>query len=95
MRKYRLPIILVIVLLGVLLSIYLFRNGSSAPQLKTSRAAHKEIQLVVNTNGIVEPIDRSEVYAPIDALIAGIFQEEGAVVSKGQVLIQLECDICA
>lgn len=92
MRKYRIPIVLILVLLAVLLSIYFFSNGSDAPQLKTIQAARKEIQLVVNTNGIIEPIDRSEVYAPIDALVARIFQEEGAKVSKGQVLIQLESD---
>jgi HlyD family secretion protein len=92
MRKYRIPILIIIVLLGVLLSVYFFSNGSDAPQLKTFKAARKEIQLVVNTNGIIEPIDRSEVYAPIDALVARIFQEEGAKVSKGQVLIQLESD---
>jgi len=92
MRKYRIPIILIIVLLGVLLSVYSLNKGSDTPQQKIAKAAHKEIHLVVSTNGIVEPIDRSEVYAPIDAMVAKIFQEEGAVVSKGQVLIQLESE---
>jgi multidrug resistance efflux pump len=90
MRKYRILIALIIVLLGILLSVYFFSNGSDAPELKTTKAERKEIQLIVSTNGIIEPIDRSEVYAPIDATVARIFHEEGARISKGQVLIQLE-----
>jgi HlyD family secretion protein len=92
MGKYRVLTALIILLIGVLLSIYFFSNNSNTPQLTTYKAALKEIQLVVNTNGIVEPISRSEVFSPIEALVVRILQEEGAAVSKGQALIQLESE---
>jgi HlyD family secretion protein len=91
MRKYGILIVLII-LLGVIVSIYFLSSGSDAPVFKTSAAVQKEIQLVVNTNGIIEPIDRSEVYAPIDALVSRILQVEGAIVSKGQALMELESE---
>lgn len=92
MRKYRILIVLIVILLGVLLSFYMFGNGSDTPQHLTAKAERQEIKMVVNTNGIIEPLDRSEVYAPIDARVARILYREGSEISQGASLMQLESE---
>ncbi len=79
-----------LVILG-LLSIYFFLiRGSDTPQMKTAKAVRGEIRAVINTNGIIEPVDRGEVFAPIDAFVAAITKQEGSEIEKGRLLVRLE-----
>ena len=92
-RKHHVLItLLVLILLGTPLAIYFLSKGSDAPQLHLVKATRREIRVVVNTNGIIDPVDRSEIYAPIDAFVARIQKEEGFEIQRGQLLIQLESE---
>ena len=92
MRKFRILLVLIVVLLVIILPIYFLSTGSEAPQFQTAKAVRQEIKMVVSTNGIIEPLDRSEVYAPIDGRVAAIPIREGSEISQGRVLMQLESD---
>jgi len=92
MRKTRILLILIVALLAVVISTYFLNRGSEAPQFQTAKARRQEIKMVVSTNGIIEPLDRSEVYAPIDGRVTKIAIREGSEISQGSVLMQLESD---
>jgi HlyD family secretion protein len=47
---------------------------------------------VVTTNGLIEPVDRTEIYAPIDGFVTSIQKSEGTEILKGQLLLQLDSD---
>jgi HlyD family secretion protein len=83
------PLLLVILLVAAF-AIYFLNRGTQHPQYATANAVRKEIRIVVNTNGIIEPADRSEIYSPINAFVARIPHREGSNIAKGQLLIQLE-----
>ncbi len=92
-RKYQILIILLIViLLGIPLAVYFMSNGSNSTQLLLAKAVRREIKLVVNTNGIIEPVDRSDIYAPVDGLVAEIPKQEGSEIRRGQLLMQLQSE---
>jgi HlyD family secretion protein len=80
----------VVILLCASAAIYFWNNGSQSPQYAMAKAVHQEIRIVVNTNGIIEPLERSEIYAPINAFVARIPKQEGSDIAKGELLIQLE-----
>jgi HlyD family secretion protein len=65
---------------------------SEAPQYTFAKVARHEIKLVVSTNGTIEPVDRSDLYASIDGFVASIHRKEGSEILQGQVLLQLRSD---
>ena len=69
---------------------YYLRKGSAPSPLLLSTAARRELRVVVSTNGIIEPVDRIDVYAPIDALVTDLRHREGSEVIAGQPLMRLE-----
>jgi HlyD family secretion protein len=84
-------ILVLLVLLGILGSVYLLLSRKpNAPQYLTANVARREIRMMVNTNGIIEPADHTEIFAPIDALITKIQVPEGKDIVQGHVLIQLD-----
>jgi multidrug resistance efflux pump len=46
--------------------------------------------VVISTNGIIEPVDRTEIYSPIDAFVADLRHREGSELGAGQLLMRLE-----
>lgn len=91
-RKYLLWIVLLLVLVGSPLAVYWLGKGSDTPERLLAQAARREIRVVVSTNGVIEPADRNDVYAPIDALVAHVPVEEGTDVVRGQLLMRLESE---
>ncbi len=89
MRKILIPAA-VVALVGLVVAMIVLNRGSDAPQYQTARAVRQDLRLVVNTNGIIEPVEQSEVYAPVDGVVARIPVKEGARVAPGQHLIELE-----
>jgi HlyD family secretion protein len=83
------PILVVIVIVAAF-AVYFMSNSSEPAQLQTAKAERREIRLVVSTNGIIEPVDRSDIYAPISAFVARIQKQEGMEIIKGRLLMQLE-----
>ncbi len=82
--------LLIVILLCAVFAIYFWRTRAQQPQLATAKAIRQEIRIVVSTNGIIEPADRSEIYAPISAFVARIPNKEGSKITQGQLLMQLE-----
>ncbi|MDR0843575.1 MAG: HlyD family efflux transporter periplasmic adaptor subunit [Acidobacteriota bacterium] len=91
MRKLRITLVTVVVLLGVLAVVFLTRDRA-IPSFLTTPAARQEIRMTVSTNGVIEPIERSEVYAPIDGRVTRIPVQEGEGISAGQFLMELESE---
>lgn len=82
--------LLIVVLLCAAFAIYFLSRGSQIPQYETIPAVRQEVRIVVSTNGIIEPADRSEIYAPINAFVAQIPNKEGSDIAQDQLLMQLE-----
>jgi HlyD family secretion protein len=62
--------------------------GSSRAAL--AKAVRRDLRFVVSTNGIIEPVDRSEFYAPIDAFVTALTKTEGSEVARGELVMRLE-----
>jgi HlyD family secretion protein len=90
-QKNHILIPLLIVIVGcALFAVYFMSKGSEPAQPATAKAERREIRLVVSTNGIIEPVDRSDIYAPISAFVSRIQKQEGSEIIKGRLLMQLE-----
>ena len=90
-RKYAFLIaLLILILLGAFLAYKWLSNNSDSLQLTTAKAVRRDIRVVISTNGIIEPINPSEVYAPIDAFVAAVQKQEGSEVEKGRLIMRLE-----
>jgi HlyD family secretion protein len=89
MRKILIPAA-VVVLVGAVVAMLLLDRNSDAPKYQTARAERHDLRMVINTNGIIEPVDRSEIYAPVDGVVARIPVTEGARIARGQTLVELE-----
>jgi HlyD family secretion protein len=88
--KNRIRIALAVVILLSAAAVFFWGCESPLPQYATAEAVREEMRSVVSTNGIIEPADRSEIYAPINAFVAHIPKQEGSDISKGQLLMKLE-----
>ncbi len=84
--------LLILALLGGFFLIYLLNREPEPPQRLLATAARGEIRVVVSTNGIIEPADRSEIYAPIDGIVALVPQPEGSGIDRGRLLVKLESE---
>ncbi len=90
-RKHRILIVLaVLALIAAALGIYFLGSGSKPPQLQLAKAERRDIKMVINTNGVIEPINRTQIYSPIDGFIKSIPVAEGMEIARGQVLMILE-----
>jgi HlyD family secretion protein len=87
--------VIMVFLAGLMLlatSTWLFVNQSRSRSQEVVLAAvtRRDLKVTVSTNGTIEPIDGSEIFAPIDAFIAHLQVHEGDEVAKGQLLLRLE-----
>ncbi len=88
--RYRILMGLAALLIVVASAYYLFISNGSDPTYLSARASRREIKIVINTNGIIEPVDRTELYAPIDGFARQLTVQEGSEVKGGQLLVRLE-----
>ena len=88
--RYRILVGLAALLAVVASACYFFVSDNSGPAYLSARATRREIKVVISTNGIIEPVDRTEVYAPIDAFVKALPVQEGSEVKRGQLLARLE-----
>ncbi len=79
--------ILVIASLGYY---YFLSNSPELPQLQLAKAARREIKMIVSTNGIIEPVERAQIYSPIDAFVKTVAVQEGEEVAGGRILMRME-----
>ncbi len=80
----------VAILLGTPLACNYLGRDPIASQVSLATAAYRDLQLLVSTNGIIEPVDRSVIYAPIDGFVANLQKREGTEVARGEILMCLE-----
>ena len=88
MKKF----LIIAVLVFVIVFIYFLTGERKAPSFLTVQAERQEIRMKVSTNGVIEPVDRSEVYAPINGRVKFIPVQEGEEITVGQILMELESD---
>ena len=92
-RKYQILLVLIVVILfGTPLAMYFLSKESDNSQILLGKAVRREIKVVISTNGKIEPVDRSDVYAHINATVRQIFMKEGSEIEKGRPLMQLESE---
>ena len=76
----------------LVLGAYFFARSPEAPAYATAKAVRHEIRVAVSTNGIIEPSERSEIYAAIDGFVTSIPHKVGSEISQGQILMQLNSE---
>jgi multidrug resistance efflux pump len=91
-RHRILILLLIVILLCTLLTVYFLSKGSEPPQLRLVNTARRDIKVAVSTNGIIDPVNRGEIYAPIDGRILQLFKKEGSEITRGQSLMQLDSE---
>ena len=89
-KKYSVLVVLLVLVLLVGFAVYFMSGNSDSTPLQTAKVARHDLKVVISTNGIIEPIERSEVYAPLDAFVSAIHKQEGAQIAKGQPLMRLD-----
>jgi HlyD family secretion protein len=82
----------VLIILGAALSFYFLAGSSDPPAFVPAKAAYREIRVTVNTNGIIEPVNRTEIYAPIEGFVTSIPKKEGTEILQGQLLLKLDSE---
>jgi HlyD family secretion protein len=88
--KYRLSSVLIFQsLVGCLLVLSLSRC-SDPVQLSTATAGFRDIKLIANTNGVIEPTESTGIYAPIDGFVNTIQCREGSQIEQGRTLMRLD-----
>ncbi len=85
-------VVIVIIVVGTAVGCFILSKHTDAPSYITAKAVRHDIRVVVNTNGIIEPAERSDVYAPVDGFVASIQKKEGAEVAQGQLLFKLNAE---
>ena len=83
-------LLLVFALVIALLVYFVVNSGSNPVALRTAKVARHELKVVISTNGIIEPADRGDVYAPLDAFVPAVYGQEGTQVTRGRPLLRLE-----
>jgi HlyD family secretion protein len=91
-RHRFLVFLLAAILLCALLSVFFLNKGSHSPQPRLVQATRRDIKVAVSTNGIIDPVNRSEIYAPMDGRVVQLFKQEGLEIAQGQSLMQLESE---
>jgi len=70
---------------------FLKRNSRDS-NLMTAKANRRELKAVISTNGVIDPIEKSDVQAPFDGFVKFMFFQEGDLVTKGERLLQVESE---
>jgi len=83
---------LVLILLGAALVFYLQDDRAEASKFLLAKAVRRELRITVSTNGIIEPLDRCEIYAPIDGVVVELHKKEGERIEQGELLLRLESE---
>ena len=89
-KKFSALIVLLALVLLIGFVVYFLTSNSGSTPLRTTKVARHDLKVVISTNGIIEPVERSEVYAPLDAFVSAVYKQEGAQIGKGQPLMRLE-----
>ncbi len=85
-------ILSLLVVVGAAVAFYFIASGPDPQPYVLAKAARHQIRLLVSTNGIVEPVDRSDIYAPIDGFVTSIQKREGTEIQQGRLLLQLNSE---
>jgi HlyD family secretion protein len=92
LRKIALVSLAALLLIGIPLGYYWMSKSADPPVPLLAKATRRDLRAVVSTNGIIEPVDREDVVAPIDGFVSRLAKKEGDAVKPGQTLLQLESE---
>jgi HlyD family secretion protein len=65
-------------------------DGPVVSRAVPTKAVRQDLRLVVNTNGIIEPMDPGEIYASTEGFVTALGKMEGAEVTRGELLMKLQ-----
>jgi len=88
--KYRIPIALFIQAMAGCFLVSILSCCSETTPLETVMVQTKEISVVTSTNGIIEPIDSTRIFASVDGFIQSIECSEGSETKRGQILFRMD-----
>jgi len=88
--KYRIPIALFIQAMTGCFLVSILSCCSETTPLETVMVQTKEISVVTSTNGIIEPIDSTRIFASVDGFIQSIECSEGSETKRGQILFRMD-----
>jgi HlyD family secretion protein len=92
LKRPTLIVVILLVLVGTAAGCFFLSKSSDTPAYTTAKAVRHEVRLVVSTNGIIEPVDRNEMYSPLDGFVTSIQKKEGSEILQGQPLLRLQSD---
>jgi HlyD family secretion protein len=91
MKKHKwIVIIILIVIAGVAVWFWKFRNAEELVVLETEKVAYGEISNSVTAIGTLQPVDTVTVGSQISGTIKKVYVDFNSPVKKGQLLIQLD-----
>ena len=94
-QKTVLVIPTVLALLGISWGLYILIQGRAAPQLLLAAATRHNLAVAIKTNGIIEPLEQADIYAPIEGFVTSLLPQEGDEVTEGSFLLRLESKLLA
>jgi HlyD family secretion protein len=89
-KKRSLILLAALVLIIASLGYYFLSDSPQLPQFQLGKVTRSEIKMIVSTNGIIEPVERNQIYSPIDAFVKTVPVQEGSEIAHGQILMRLE-----
>ncbi|MGA9529922.1 MAG: efflux RND transporter periplasmic adaptor subunit [Terriglobales bacterium] len=80
--------VLIVAAAGVLAA--LVSHRSDPVEVRTAQVKQRSVRSVISTNGKIEPVNNFEAHAPNSTTVKRILVTEGAIVKKGQLLLELD-----
>ncbi len=91
-RDTILIVLALLVLFGAASGFYFLARDPDRSQLIITKAILREMRVLVSTNGIIEPADRTEIFAPVDGFVTAVFRSEGSEIVRGQLLLRVNSE---
>ena len=88
--KLNIPIVHITRLLAVWYLLLFLSGCSNPPRVVTAKAEMRDIEVVVSTNGIIEPIDSIGIYAPVNGFVQTIHCSEGSEIVRGESMMEMD-----
>jgi HlyD family secretion protein len=89
-KKLIAGLVLLIIVLVVGLELYIHRNFTKGPKLRTETVARGDIEAIIITSGTLSPVTMVPVGAQVSGKVAKIYADFNAKVKKGDILAEID-----
>ncbi|MGA2586375.1 MAG: efflux RND transporter periplasmic adaptor subunit [Candidatus Aminicenantales bacterium] len=89
-KKLIAGLVLLIIVLVVGLELYIHRNFTKGPNLRTEAVARGDIESIIITSGTLSPVTLVPVGAQVSGKVAKIYADFNAKVRKGDILAEID-----